>query len=100
MSDTQLVMDALREVPALFVSELAARTRLDVCEVDAAIEHIESGEPGTLIVCAHASPDKHLVADLRVIASIRGHDAASAIAAADGVWNDWLKNLLQAHRCT
>ncbi len=53
----------------------------------------------TVLVADHAAPDIHLEsADLRVVALVRTGDHA-AMAAADGVWDVWLRGFYSTHRC-
>jgi hypothetical protein len=54
----------------------------------------------TVLVADHAAPDIHLEsADLRVVALVRADDDAAAMAAADGVWDEWLRGFFSTHRC-
>ena len=96
------VLDALRgrEPQAAFVAEVAATIRPAPRPgaMDDALR--ELARRGQALVAGHAAPDVHLeAADLRVLARVRGEGEDDARAAAERLWNEWLRAFLSTHRC-
>lgn len=84
---------------ALFLTELVAR--IPGATVAGVAEALVGLGPGRVLVVDHASPDRHLEADLRVLALVNQTPEGDAQArrAADEVWTAWLRDILVHHRC-
>ena len=97
------VLDALRgrEPRAAFVAEVAATIRPAPRPgaMDDALR--ELAQQHQALVMEHAAPDVHLeAADLRVVARVLGEAGEDdARAAAERLWNEWLRAFLSTHRC-
>jgi hypothetical protein len=96
------VMLARAPHSALFVTELAARLG-DRAPARAVEEHLTRlASHGRVAIVDHASPDRHIVGDFRVIALIRDADDESDAHAghcAEAVWREFLYEVLASHRC-
>ncbi len=99
------MLSALHRSPdrAMFLSELVAALR-DAPGLEARLDELSGSR---LIVVDHSSPDPHLSGDFRIVAATdsplgqTGPKAEEAArAAAETVWNRWLREFLLAHRCT
>ncbi|GGF30655.1 hypothetical protein [Subtercola lobariae] len=80
----------------MFIGELAASLNVSVSEVEVLLAATDAG---AVLVTEHPSPDRHIVADLRIVVDVRADGVAAAQASSDRLWNEWLRTVLQQHRC-
>lgn len=101
------ILDVLqgRRPSAALAMELAATLgAAGRTELDPALQFLEAQK--SVITEQHAPPDVHLEGcDLRIVALIPGDQIPAqamqaAHAAAEAVWDDWLRQFLATHRCT
>lgn len=109
MAERVVGMLQARRPPAALAMELGAlvsrsRDGAAASDLDACLSLLEAEK--TIAIEHHPAPDVHLEGcDLRVVALVT-HDepaeqaARSAHAAAEAVWDDWLRQFLATHRCT
>lgn len=90
------ILEELRRHSPLFVTQLAARTQVSVPDVT---KQLNNFDERTVLVIEHTSPDRHIIADLRIASYVHDHDVARAVREADQLWSEWLRNMLQMHRC-
>jgi phosphoglycerate dehydrogenase-like enzyme len=90
-----------RDPAAAFVTEVAAAIRPAprLAEIEDALRDLDAS--GQVLVMQHTAPDIHLESlDLRVVACASlGGDANQVRAAAESVWEGWLRVFLANHRC-
>jgi hypothetical protein len=86
--------------PALFVTELAVRTRgSNDASFGRAIAELRG--TGQVLVTEHPPPDRHLAgSDLRIVAGpVPEVGRAGAEDAAEALWREWVTEFAAGHRC-
>ncbi len=91
------LMDRLAQYPALFFSQLATTAGVSIDQLERAVEALEGT---SVLVVDHPSPDPHIHADLRIVSRIVEGKPQAAFRNADRVWQAWVREILQSHRCT
>ncbi|HVT69580.1 MAG TPA: hypothetical protein VHF26_17655 [Trebonia sp.] len=85
--------------PALFVTELAARTGGSGASFAQALAELRG--TGQVLVADHPPPDRHLAgSDLRIVAGpVPEVGRAGAEEAAGALWREWVTEFAAGHRC-
>lgn len=87
----------LSSVPAAFVTEVVAAIGVAADEIDAVLD---SADGGHFVVVDHASPDAHVVTDLRIVSLIVDCDLPAARERAQRHWQIWFRDFVGSHRCS
>jgi hypothetical protein len=92
-----LLVERLTLVQSSFLTELSAAMKLPLGEVERVVKDLDGA---LVIVVHHTPPDPHIDADLRVVSLIDVDDPGRAFENADAVWQSWLREFFQSHRCS
>lgn len=98
----RLIVEALNSASdrALFVTEVIAQTGIGSRAVEDGLTELAA--QGRCVVVDHPFHDPHVSGDLRVAALVVDESPRRAVvaAAAHKVWDQWLREFLQTHRCS